>query len=87
MTWIGKTTLIAASALAFSAPALANVRVTRGLTVAGTPLLVTSQGEVYAITGASTPARLLGRLPGRASALVPSGQEAWAASPTTVQDE
>ena len=78
MTWIAKTTFIAASALAFSAPALANVRVTRGLTVAGTPLLVTSQGEVYAITGASTPARLLGRLPGRASALVPSDQEAWA---------
>lgn len=78
MTWIAKTTFIAASALAFSAPALAHVRVTEGLTVAGTPLLVTSQGEVYSITGASAPARLLGRLPGRASAPVPSGEEAWA---------
>lgn len=78
MTWIAKTTFIAASAFVLSAPALANVRVTEGLTVAGTPLLVTSQGEVYAIAGVASPARLIARLPRRASPLVPSANEAWA---------
>ena len=78
MTWIAKTTFIAAGALAWSAPALAKVSVTQGLSVAGTPLLLTNQGEVYSIAAAEAPARRLGRLPGHASSLVPSGQDAWA---------
>ena len=78
MTWIAKTTFIAAGALACSAPALANVRVTQGFTVAGRPLLVTNQGEVYSVAGPAEPARRLGRLSRRASSLVPSDQQAWA---------
>ena len=58
--------------------AVANVSVSQGVSVEGTPLVVTSQREVYVIAAAGAPAQRLGRLPRRSSQLTSSGPEAWA---------
>jgi len=59
-------------------PLFAAVKVTQGVAVGDVVFTVTSQRDVYALTAPGRPARLLGRLPRRASELVSDGLAAWA---------
>lgn len=64
--------------MALVGPARAKVRLSQGLDVAGAPVVVTHQREVFRVADPGSPAQRLGRLPRRSSTLVSCGEEGWA---------